>query len=103
MVGPVRATLARGRVLLVVEEGAASATWSLAAADDVVDLERIGVRRTTGGPVSAGLLMTALRDVGPDRVLLEVADNEPALAFLRGPGSRRSTGAAGTTATVRMR
>ena len=64
----------------------------------MADLERIGVRRDhQRAGLASALLDAALRDAGPDRVLLEVrADNAARPGLLRaGPGSPRSTGAAG--------
>ncbi len=78
----VLATLARGRVL-VAEDEVLLGYVVLVDAGELADLERIGVRgdHQRAGLASA-LLDAALRDTGPDRVLLEVrADNEPALAF----------------------
>ena len=43
--GPVSPTLARGSVLVAEDEARRRATWSLADAGDVADLQRIGVRR----------------------------------------------------------
>jgi len=78
----VLATLARGRVL-VVEDEVLLGYVVLAGTEEVADLERIGVRRDhQRAGLASALLDAALRDVGPDRVLLEVrADNGPALAF----------------------
>ena len=78
----VRATLARGRVL-VVEDEVLVGYVVMRGADDMADLERIGVRRDhQRAGLASALLDAALRDAGPDRVLLEVrADNQPALAF----------------------
>ena len=78
----VLATLARGRVL-VAEDEALLGYVVMADAGDVSDLERIGVRRDhQRAGLASALLDAALREAGPDRVLLEVrADNEPALAF----------------------
>ena len=75
-------TLARGRVL-VAEDELLLGYVVLADAGDVADLERIGVRRDhQRAGLASALLDAALRDAGPDRVLLEVrADNEPALSF----------------------
>jgi ribosomal protein S18 acetylase RimI-like enzyme len=78
----VLATLARGRVL-VAEDEVLLGYVVLADAGDVADLERIGVRRDDQrAGLASALLDAALRDAGPERVLLEVrADNKPALAL----------------------
>jgi ribosomal protein S18 acetylase RimI-like enzyme len=78
----VLATLARSRVL-VMEDEVLLGYVVLAGTEEVADLERIGVRRDhQRAGLASALLDAALRDVGPDRVLLEVrADNGPALAF----------------------
>ncbi len=78
----VHATLTRGRVLVAEDEGLLGYVV-LTDAGDVADLERIGVRRDhQRAGLASALLDAAVRDAGPERVLLEVrADNEPALAF----------------------
>ena len=79
----VLATLDRGRVLVAEDGGVLLGYLVLADADDVADLERIGVRpdHQRAGLASA-LIDAALRDLGSDRVMLEVrADNGPALAL----------------------
>ena len=78
----VLSALARGRVL-VAEDEVLLGYVVLADAGELADLERIGVRRDhQRAGLASALLDAALRDTGPDRVLLEVrADNEPALAF----------------------
>ncbi len=83
----VLATLARGRVL-VAEDGVLLGYVVLVDTGELADLERIGVRRDhQRAGLASALLDAALRDTGPDRVLLEVrADNEPALAFYAGAG-----------------
>jgi [ribosomal protein S18]-alanine N-acetyltransferase len=79
----VLATLARGRVLVAEDGDVLLGYVVLADADDVADLERIGVRRDhQRAGLASALLDAALRDHERDRVLLEVrADNRPALAF----------------------
>jgi ribosomal-protein-alanine N-acetyltransferase len=69
--------------VLVAEDEALLGYVVLTDVGDVVDLERIGVRRDhRRAGLASSLLDAALRDAAPDRVLLEVrADNEPALAF----------------------
>ena len=61
---------------------------------------------TTSAPVSASALLdAALRDVGPATGCCSrcAPTTRPALAFYARPGSRRSTGAAATTATAPTR
>ena len=96
--------------MLVAEEAGLLGYVVLAQAGDVVDLERIAVRpdRQRAGIASA-LLDAALREVAPDRVLLEVrADNEAAVAFYRRSGfeeigRRRRYYRDGTDALVMIR
>ena len=98
------------RTVLVAEEAGLLGYVVLAQAGDVVDLERIAVRpdRQRAGIASA-LLDAALREVAPDRVLLEVrADNEAAVAFYRRSGfeeigRRRRYYRDGTDALVMIR
>ena len=79
----VLATLDRGRALVAEDAGVLLGYVVLAESVDVADLERIGVRRDhQRAGLASALLDAALRDLGRDRVLLEVrADNGPALAF----------------------
>ena len=102
----VLATLDRGRVLVAEDGGVLLGYVVLADADDVADLERIGVRRDhQRAGLASALLDAALRDAraGTGCCSRCAPTTGRPWPSTHGPGSRRSTGAAATTATAPMR